>query len=47
MPQDLKLKIKGLYTSYNDLSEVPDGALLKARNIDILQDSLATDLLHR
>lgn len=42
MPQDLKLKIKGLYTSYNDLSEVPDGALLKARNIDILQDSLAT-----
>lgn len=42
MPQDLKLKIKGLYTSYNDLSEVPDGALLQARNIDILQDSLAT-----
>ena len=42
MPQDLKLKIKGLYTSYNDLSEVPDGALLKARNIDILQDSMAS-----
>jgi len=42
MPQDLKLKIKGLYTSYNDLSEVPDGALLKARNIDIMQDSLAS-----
>lgn len=41
MSQSLLLKIKGLYTSYNELSEVPTGALLEADNIDILKDSIA------
>lgn len=29
------LKLRGLYRSYNDLTSVPDGALLTAQNIDI------------
>lgn len=41
MSQSLNLKIKGLFTSYNELSEVPEGALLVADNIDILKDSIA------
>jgi hypothetical protein len=41
MSQSLLLKIKGLYTSLNELSEVPEGALLEADNIDILKDSIA------
>lgn len=41
MSQSLILKIKGLFTSLNDLSEVPEGALLEADNIDILKDSIA------
>jgi hypothetical protein len=41
MSQSLSQKLKGLYTSYNELSEVPEGALLEADNIDILQDSIA------
>lgn len=41
MAQSLTLKIKGLYTSLNELSEVPEGALLRADNIDILKDSIA------
>lgn len=39
--QSLTLKIKGLFTSFNEFSEVPDGALLEANNIDIMQDSIA------
>lgn len=35
------LKIKGLYTSYNDLSSVPEGALLTADNIDVLANDIA------
>lgn len=35
------LKISGLYTSFNDLSEAPEGALLEATNIDISQKSVA------
>lgn len=41
MAQALQLKIKGLFTSFNELSEVPEGALLAATNIDILKDSIA------
>lgn len=41
MPQDLNLKIAGLYTSPNELSSVPQGALLKANNIDIVKDNIA------
>jgi len=41
MAQTLQLKIKGLFTSFNELSEVPEGALLAANNIDILKDSIA------
>lgn len=41
MSQSQLLKIKGLYPSYNELSEVPEGALLEADNIDILKDSIA------
>lgn len=39
--QSSQLKIKGLFTSFNELSEVPNGALLVADNIDILKDSIA------
>ncbi len=39
--QVLNLKIKGLFTSFNEFSEVPEGALQVADNIDIIQDSIA------
>lgn len=39
--QSLVLKIKGLYTSQNELAEVPEGALIEADNIDITKDSIA------
>ena len=39
--QKLTLKIAGLYTSPNELNSVPDGALLKADNIDIIKDDIA------
>lgn len=41
MSQTLNLKIKGRFTSFNELSEVPEGALTTADNIDIIQDSVA------
>lgn len=41
MSQQLVIKISGKFTSFNELSEVPEGALLEATNIDILQDSIA------
>lgn len=41
MSQVIKQKVKGLFTSFNQLSEVPEGALLVADNIDIIQDSVA------
>lgn len=41
MPQELNLKIAGLYTSPNELSSVPQGALLVADNIDIVKDNIA------
>ena len=41
MAQSLTLKIKGRFTSFNELSEVPDGALLEAENIAIDQNSVA------
>lgn len=41
MSQELKLKIKGLYSHSNDLSAVPDGALSKADNIVIDRDEIA------
>ncbi len=41
MAQSLNVKIKGRFTSFNELSEVPEGALLEADNIDITQDSVA------
>lgn len=39
--QDTKLKIKGLYTYPNALSEVPEGALKEADNIVIPSESVA------
>lgn len=41
MTQSLSIKISGLYLNYNDYSEVPEGALSEATNIDILQNSVA------
>jgi len=41
MSQSLTLKIAGLHTSLNELSSVPEGALLKADNIDIIKDHVA------
>lgn len=35
------LKLKGLFTSFNELSEAPEGALLVADNIELLKDSIA------
>lgn len=41
MGQELTLKNKGLFTNANQLSEVPDGALSLASNINIDKDSVA------
>lgn len=41
MAQVLGLKIKGLYTSPNPFSEVPEGALAVANNVVIDEDSIA------
>lgn len=41
MAQSITLKIRGLYTSDNDLSAVPEGALLKATNIVIDKQDIA------
>lgn len=41
MSQLLNLKISGLHTSSNNLSEVPEGALSKAVNVVIDKDSIA------
>jgi len=41
MSQNLILKIKGLFTSFNELSEAPAGALLVADNIELSKDSIA------
>lgn len=41
MAETLTLKIKGLFTSFNEFSEAPEGALAQADNIDIIQDSVA------
>ena len=39
--QSLMLKIKGLYTHPSELSEVPEGALSVAKNVNIDQESVA------
>jgi hypothetical protein len=41
MAQALNLKVKGLYTHPNDLSEIPEGALARADNIVINKESIA------
>ena len=41
MSQELKLRIRGLFSHSNDLSAVPDGALSKADNIVIDRDDLS------
>jgi len=41
MTQTMSLQIKGLHTFANDLSEVPQGALVQADNIVIDRDSVA------
>ena len=41
MAQSLNLKVRGLFTSFNEFSEAPEGALLVADDIDILQNSIA------
>ena len=41
MSQLVEVKIKGLYSNNNLLSEVPDGALSKALNVVIDKDSVA------
>lgn len=40
-PQTLQMKIKGLYTNSNELSEAPDGSQAIADNIWISKDSIA------
>jgi len=40
MPQELKMKIRGLYTDPNNFSEVPEGALRVADNVVIDKDSV-------
>ena len=42
LSQSLVLKVKGLFTSSNELSAIPEGALLEADNIDISHDDVAT-----
>ena len=41
MSQSLVLKVAGLHTSANELSSVPEGALLEATNVDIVSDNVA------
>lgn len=41
MSEELNLKIKGVYSAQNDMSEVPPGALAEASNLVIDQDSYA------
>lgn len=41
MAQEMRLKIAGLYTHPSDLSEVPEGALLQAKNLVIDEESIA------
>lgn len=41
MSQSLLLKVAGLYTNFNELSAVPDGALDLATNLAIPKDSIA------
>ena len=41
MSQSLQLKIKGIWTTQNSFSEVPDGALAEAINITLAKDSVA------
>ena len=41
MSQQINLKIAGLYTHPNELSEVPEGALLQAQDIVIDEESIA------
>jgi hypothetical protein len=40
MSQTLTLKAKGLYSSWSEFADVPEGALLQADNIDISQDNI-------
>jgi len=40
--QEMTLKIKGLYTHPSDLSEVPEGSLEVANNVNIDKESIAT-----
>lgn len=42
MSQTLKFTIKGLNTFQNDVSQIPDGALSVANNIDLSKPGLAT-----
>lgn len=41
MGQSLILKCRGLYTSFNELSAVPEGALEQADNIDVVENDIA------
>src|SRR5690349_21703438 len=41
MSQGVNIKIKGLYTHPNELSEVPEGALATADNLVINKESVA------
>lgn len=40
MATSLLLRLKGLFTNYNELSSVPEGALSQAQNISILSENL-------
>lgn len=42
MSQELKVKLHGLFTFPSELSEVPDGALNLAQNINVDQESVAS-----
>lgn len=40
MSQILRLKAKGLYTSWSEFADLPEGSLLKADNVDIIKDNI-------
>jgi len=40
MSQSIVLKAKGLYSSWSELAEIPEGALLQADNVDISVDNV-------
>lgn len=40
MSQVIRLKAKGLYTSWSEFADIPEGALIQADNVDISSDNI-------